>query len=164
MQASLADSPFAVLTVVVAPAILTNACSVLALSTSNRLARVVDRTRFVTELLKNAEPDSRVYQSNRQQIDLLRMRAQLLVKALRILYAGLGMFAAAALITVLGSVAVSFRSGAAFRTAALAAFVAGVAATGCLVYGSSLMVAETQVALRQIAGEVEAVVRDDASY
>ena len=40
-------NPFAVLTAVVAPAILTNACSVLALGTSNRLARVVDRTRVV---------------------------------------------------------------------------------------------------------------------
>ena len=36
-------NPFAVLTAVVAPAILTNACSVLALGTSNRLARVVAR-------------------------------------------------------------------------------------------------------------------------
>jgi branched-subunit amino acid transport protein len=48
MQAySLANSPFAVLTAIVAPAILTNASSVLALGTSNRFARVVDRTRVV---------------------------------------------------------------------------------------------------------------------
>jgi len=48
---TVAGNPFAVLTAVVAPAILTNACSVLALGTSNRLARVVDRTRVVAREL-----------------------------------------------------------------------------------------------------------------
>src|SRR6266851_1967718 len=48
-------NPFAVLTAVVAPAILTNACSVLALGTSNRLARVVDRTRVVARELAALE-------------------------------------------------------------------------------------------------------------
>ena len=43
----LGNNPFAVLTAVVAPAILTNASSVLALGISNHLARVVDRTRVV---------------------------------------------------------------------------------------------------------------------
>ena len=40
----LGRSPFAVLTAIVGPAILTNASSVLCLGTSNRIARVVDRT------------------------------------------------------------------------------------------------------------------------
>src|SRR5271165_3376471 len=46
-SAIVANNPFAVLTAIVAPAILTNASSVLALGTSNRLGRVVDRTRVV---------------------------------------------------------------------------------------------------------------------
>jgi len=36
---TVSDSPFAVLTAVVAPAVLTNASSVLCLGTGNRLAR-----------------------------------------------------------------------------------------------------------------------------
>jgi hypothetical protein len=40
--------PFSILTIVVAPAVLTNASSVLALGTNNRLARVADRTHAVT--------------------------------------------------------------------------------------------------------------------
>ena len=44
-------NPFAVLTAIVAPAILTNASSVLALGTSNRLGRVVDRTRVVASAM-----------------------------------------------------------------------------------------------------------------
>jgi hypothetical protein len=39
----IAADPFSILTVVVAPAVLTNASSVLALGTNNRLARVADR-------------------------------------------------------------------------------------------------------------------------
>ena len=44
---SIATSPFAALTIIVAPAILTNAASVLSLGTGNRIARVVDRTRIL---------------------------------------------------------------------------------------------------------------------
>jgi Protein of unknown function (DUF2721) len=43
--------PFSILTVVVAPAVLTNASSVLALGTNNRLARVADRTYALTARL-----------------------------------------------------------------------------------------------------------------
>ena len=50
-----ADNPFAVLTAIVAPAILTNACSVLSLGTSNRIARVVDRTRVVYSGPRNSD-------------------------------------------------------------------------------------------------------------
>ena len=52
---SAGNNPFAVLTAIVAPAILTNASSVLALGTSNRLARVVDRTRIVAVHLATLE-------------------------------------------------------------------------------------------------------------
>ena len=45
------DNPYAVLTLIAAPAILTNASSVLALSTSNRFARAVDRQRQLSKLL-----------------------------------------------------------------------------------------------------------------
>ena len=45
-------NPFAALSLIVAPAILTNASSILAMSTSNRLARAADRAR---ELAKQLE-------------------------------------------------------------------------------------------------------------
>ena len=51
MEPALATDPFAILTVVVAPAVLTNASSVLALGTNNRLTRVADRTHAVTPQL-----------------------------------------------------------------------------------------------------------------
>jgi hypothetical protein len=47
-------NPFAVLSLIVAPAVLTNACSVLVLSTSNRLARATDRVRELAKQLEAA--------------------------------------------------------------------------------------------------------------
>jgi len=52
------SNPFAVLSLIVAPAILTNAASVLAMSTSNRLARAVDRARELARQLEDtSHPD-----------------------------------------------------------------------------------------------------------
>ena len=50
----IAADPFSVLTFVAAPAVLTNASSVLALGTNNRLARVADRAHAVTAQLAGA--------------------------------------------------------------------------------------------------------------
>lgn len=47
-------NPFAILSLIVAPAILTNASSVLIMSTSNRLARTVDRARELSKQLEEA--------------------------------------------------------------------------------------------------------------
>ena len=98
------NNPFGVLTSVVAPAILTNACSVLALGTSNRLARVVDRTRVVAAELAGFEPGTSNYEESFSQLDRLQVRAQLLLRALRVFYASIGLFAAAALVSVVGSI------------------------------------------------------------
>ena len=51
--------PFSILTIVVAPAVLTNASSVLALGTNNRLARVADRSRAGIAQLSKLEPGVR---------------------------------------------------------------------------------------------------------
>ena len=48
------SNPFAVLSLIAAPAILTNCCSLLAMSTSNRLARAVDRAHELTKQLEEA--------------------------------------------------------------------------------------------------------------
>src|ERR1700735_3378444 len=80
---SLAD-PFSILTVVVAPAVLTNASSVLALGTNNRLARVADRAHTVTAQLGGA----RDHEVLAAELGALQTRAQLLLRALRCFYLG----------------------------------------------------------------------------
>ena len=53
----LESNPFAILTFIVAPAILTNASSINALATSNRLARSIDRARKISSEIEGHEND-----------------------------------------------------------------------------------------------------------
>ena len=153
--ALLTDNPFSVLTFVAAPAILTNASSVLCLGTGNRLARVVDRTRVVTAELAALQPASAGYQFRIRQLERLGARAHLLYRALRIMYASLGSFAAAALLSVIGSALSFFALRLAFDAAALIALLIGVYAVGALVFGCILMVGETRLALQTITEEAQ---------
>ncbi|MDX2178836.1 MAG: DUF2721 domain-containing protein [Bryobacteraceae bacterium] len=153
------STPFAVLTTVVAPAILTNACSVLALGTANRIARVVDRTRAINAELPAFERQSLSYGSRVKQLAMLRQRSVLLVRALRLIYGALGFFAAAALLTVLGSALGYYEMMLGFSVSGVLGLLAGILAVGGLVYGSTLLVRETQIAMEQSGEEVEEALR-----
>ena len=103
-MAPFSDNPFAALTIVVAPAILTNASSVLCMGTANRLARVVDRTRVVSAELAHVPPNAENLMARQRQLEALRVRWTLVLRALKFFYMSLGSFAAAALISLFGSV------------------------------------------------------------
>lgn len=152
---SVAGNPFAVLTAIVAPAILTNASSVLALGTSNRLARVVDRTRIVAAQLASFEPGTADYQVWAAQLAPLHVRSQLLVKALRFFYAGLGLFAASALVSVGGSIVAYYGQPVLFRAAAALAVLTGGSAVFGLCAGCVQMVRETQLAVKYLEEEAK---------
>jgi len=152
------ENPFAVLTTVVAPAILTNACSVLCLGTSNRVARVVDRSRVVATELATLAADSADRARWEEQLEGLRVRARYLFWALRLLYAALGAFAAAALIAVVGSATTfldSIDNGWTFHIAAALGLATGTVGVGGLLAGCGLMVHEVRLALKYIAEETE---------
>jgi hypothetical protein len=148
-------NPFAVLTAVVAPAILTNACSVLALGTGNRLARVVDRTRVVDRELAAIEPGGANYESWAAQLAGLQVRTQLLVKALRVIYGSLGLFATAALVSVVGSIVTYYGQRLLFQLTAGVALLAGAVAVVGLASGCALMVQETRLAVQNLADEAK---------
>jgi len=63
-----AQSPFAALTFVAAPALLTNASSVLAISTINRMLRTRDR---MTELLNKSEADMQLETGAARLVELV---------------------------------------------------------------------------------------------
>jgi hypothetical protein len=148
-------NPFAVLTAVVAPAILTNACSVLALGTGNRLARVVDRTRVVDRELAAIGPGGLNYDGWAAQLAGLQVRTQLLVKALRVIYGSLGLFATAALVSVVGSIVTYYGQRILFQVTAGLALLAGAVAVVGLASGCALMVHETRLAVQNLADEAK---------
>jgi hypothetical protein len=97
-------NPFAALSLIVAPAIVTNASSVLAMSTSNRLARAVDRARELARQLD--DPGHTASESERRlhELALSETRAILLLRVLRSFYTALAGFAVATLVSLLGAV------------------------------------------------------------
>jgi hypothetical protein len=149
------DSPFAVLTAVVAPAILTNACSVLCLGTANRLARVVDRTRAVTARLAVIEAGTPEYKLQVSQLQRQEVRGRMLLRAMRSFYAALGSFAGTALLSIVGSVAGAYDKGTAFLAIVVAVLGTGAFAVLALVSGCVLMLRENRLAIQNLTEEVE---------
>lgn len=147
------QSPFAALTFIVAPAMLTNASCVLAMSTINRMLKTRDRMR---ELLVDSEkPDNSEEDAAREdrQADRVERQATLLMNALASVYVSLGSFALATLVSLLGAAFSSLDSAFVFRALATVAFILGVIGVGGLVIGSSRLFQATQLSLLNIREE-----------
>jgi hypothetical protein len=130
------SNPFAALSLIVAPAVLTNASSILILSTSNRLARAVDRARVLaTQLESRTEIPSRFTPLRLKEMASSEQRALMLLSALRLFYASVGAFAGAALTSVLGA-ALPSAQGAMATTLELVAVAAGFIGVAGLITGS----------------------------
>ena len=142
-------NPFTALSLIAAPAVLTNSSSVLALGTSNRLARVVDRTRQLSsELEQETDPGSLLAQSACLELKVLQRRMLMLIRALRTLYAAIGGFAAAALISLAGAVFTPLAPALIARAIEVLALCIGTVAVGALVRGALLLMQETRLAVR----------------
>ena len=158
------DSPFAALTFVAAPALLTNASSVLALSTINRMLRTRDH---MTELLKKSEAG---VQSQAAAVRLLEMvnrvesQAALLLRALHAIYLGLGAFASATLITLLGAGTAVLLGELWLRLMGWVGIALGMAGVGCLVIGCANLFYATRISLINIREEGAAIREQLASF
>lgn len=151
-------SPLAVLSLIVAPAVLTNAASVLAMSTSNRLARATDRTRELARQLEEAE-DLQSAQSLRRLSELgsAERRALMLLAALRSVYVALGSFACATLCALVGAASSSLEEGAVTRVLGALGLAAGFVALAALVHGSVMLVRETRLVVEVLQQRAAAV-------
>ena len=150
-------SPFAVLSLIVAPAIMTNASTVLAMSTSNRLARAVDRAR---ELSRQLETDSAEPEHGDRRLHDLTVtedRAILLMRALRSFYMALGAFAIATLLSLVGAVVARATDRSEVLGVEFLALAAGVFAVGAIVHGSALLLRETGMAVTVLQERAERV-------
>src|SRR5215510_5996646 len=147
MALPVVENPFAVLTLIAAPAVFTNASSVLALGTGNRLARVVDRTRVLSKTLHAEPPDGTEAVMWGHHIERLEKRAVLLVRAMSFFYTAIGAFAAASLVSLFGASLAGSRYNLPFTVIAGISFVVGVVGFLGLALGCSLLVRETRLAL-----------------
>ncbi len=154
----LADNPFAALSLIVAPAVLTNASTVLILSTSNRLARAVDRARVLTrELEESNDFASPAGQRRLRELTTVEERSLLLLRALRVFYLAVSGFASAALLSLLGALLAPrgpemFTSG-----VEILVLVAALVAVGSVVTGAVLLVRETRMAVSVLSERVASI-------
>lgn len=150
----LGGNPFAVLTFIVAPAILTNAASVMGLQTANRFARAIDRARSLSALLAQKpagdDPESGL---RLRQLESAELRVLLLVRALTAFYLSVGSFAAASFASLLGAICVVTDQQVLLWVALAVALGAGVTGVGGLLAGSGLVVWETRHATAILTAE-----------
>jgi len=152
---ALAQSPFAVLTFIAAPALLTNSSSVLALSTINRMLRTRDRMK---ELFVQSEKGV-LSDSEREwlmgQVDRVEKQGVLLLSGLRAIYVALGAFAGATLVTLLGAALFSLQQAMWFHLLAGAGLGLGFVGVGGLIFGTANLFRAMQlsvISIRQEAG------------
>ncbi|HXB20806.1 MAG TPA: DUF2721 domain-containing protein [Candidatus Solibacter sp.] len=148
MFAPVSESPFAVLTLIAAPAVFTNASSVLALGTGNRLARVVDRTRQLAKDL-HAEPptDDASSEMWSRHLGRLEKRAALLVRAMSFFYGAIGAFATASAVSILGASLSGSGYTLPFALIGGISFLVGMIGFVGLSVGCTFLVTETRLAL-----------------
>jgi Protein of unknown function (DUF2721) len=154
------SNPFAALSLIVAPAVLTNASSILILSTSNRVARAIDRARSLAAQLEQPHGVPVAFTGLRlKELASSEQRALMLLTALRLFYGSLGAFAGAALTSLLGAVLTETRQGALSTAFELVAVGAGFVGVAGLVAGCVLLLRETRIAV-QVVGEEATLLRD----
>jgi hypothetical protein len=157
----LAGNPFAILTFIVAPAVMTNASSVMSLGTSNRFARAIDRARTLSAQLQGREQEQSAEVALRiRQLHTAERRALLLVRALTAFYVSVGSFAAASLLSLVGAILFVAQLAVLRHVALLVAVGAGVVGVCGLVVGTGLLVWEMRLALRILGEEMSFMLRD----
>ncbi len=157
------QSPFAVFTFLVAPAILTNASTLLALGTSNRLARGVDRQRAIAAALlidpatgKSASPVITPELAQEQFVPSAR-RVRVLIRALRAFYLAIGSFAAGTCVAMFGAIAGYFENHAMANVGVIAMLVMAGVGVVAIVMGSIFLVSETTETLRLLSAEERSI-------
>lgn len=148
MPTTLTTGHYAILSAMLAPALLMAATGSLLVSANARLARVVDRLRGLIDEWKRYAPDA---QSRDLRILRHRRRAHLVLRACQMLYAGLGCFVGTSLTLAIDAF-LGFRLG--VMPTALA--IIGVA----FLLGASLLLGvEVSLSVRSFDEEVDQEIR-----
>jgi len=150
-------SPFAALTFIVAPAMLTNASCVLAMSTINRMLKTRERMReLLLESEKDHCPPEDTARADRQ-VARVERQATLLMHALASIYVALGSFALATLVSLLGAAFVQLQNQVFLRGTAAAGIFLGLIGVSGLVLGSVNLFHATQLSLVNIREEATVI-------
>jgi hypothetical protein len=145
-------NPFVVLSYVSGPALLTNATSLLLLSTTNRFARAIDRSRHLTDLIA-ARPAGRDLSVEEYEVPIVGRRIRLIALSIASFYLAAAMFALATVTSILGAVLAEQFGGAILDLIVGFAVFLGAVGFAAFVTGAFALVIETRLVMRALAFE-----------
>jgi hypothetical protein len=163
---TLSDNAFAALSFLAAPAILTNASTILALGTSNRLARASDRAKAAAASIVSSTSTSAsdpLVQFHQQDFQHSTRRAAMLIRALRRFYLAAGSFAGGTCVALVGAFAGYFDVHALDRITQAAMVLAAALGVGGLVHGCLILLYETRLAIQSLDAQHAAITQWRAS-
>jgi hypothetical protein len=151
------NSPFDVVTFIAAPALLTNASSVLAMSTINRMLRTRDRMHdlYAKSRAGGVTDEESVHLV--EQVDRVEKQAILMLGALRSIYVALGAFVTSTLVTLLGAGLAPLLGGSWLNVLAGFGVAVGFVGIGGLVLGCWDLFYATRISLVTIREEAQLV-------
>jgi hypothetical protein len=150
------SSALAVLSAMITPAVLISACGALVLSTSNRLGRVIDRVRDLSDRFESLiYCDESGFQSEKRtmilhQLELSTRRARLLQHSLTSHYLAIGIF-------VFTTIAVGVIGAAGAPRYSWLAVLLGLIGSCFLCYGSAVLILEARFAFESTRMETDFV-------
>ena len=155
-----------VLSAMITPAVLISACGTLVFSTSNRLARIVDRVRELSRLIEEMSRSEESFDfvderraEVERQISIHARRSRFVQHSLTSFYVALSFFVAA-------TVAVGFVS--IFQNSLHRVLwlpnILGIIGTVIMFYGCMTLIAETRLALRSVNFEMAFTLRLREKY
>ncbi|MFW5833649.1 MAG: DUF2721 domain-containing protein [Pseudomonadota bacterium] len=144
---------FAVLSAIAGPALLTNATSLLTLSTTNRFARAVDRSRFLLAEIGAAPAPLRPLL--RRDLAASQHRARVIARAMGGLYLAAGMFALATMLAIGGAVLQAFGISPRWGLDTMGAAAAGGIGFVALVVATFELIRESRLSLAALTIEAE---------
>jgi hypothetical protein len=147
-------NPFAALTFIAAPALLTNTSSLLLLGTSNRLARAVDRVRVVVAQLDHlTSSENTLAQVELDLLALAEQRVRIIVRAMTAFYLAVGSLALGTMLALIGAALVSPSYDSARTWVLRLTIVACVVGVAAIMSGSLALVFESRITFRILTEE-----------
>jgi hypothetical protein len=145
----LSSNPFIVLSYVSGPAILTNAAALLLLSTSNRFARAIDRSRQLVDGIRGLSV------AGRTELTIAATRVRIIARTMMSLYISAATFAVATLMSVLGAVTAEIAKGPLADAPIVIAVLFGIIGFAAFVTGAAFLVIESRLAVRALTHETD---------
>lgn len=147
-------NPFAVLTFISAPAILTNASCVLLFGTGNRYGRAIDRVHELSDAVQRGnDSDEGELQLRIRQLEAAETRTLLIVRALSCFYTAVAGFVGGTLVSLIGAVLEYTQVGYGVTLSFRSAFLAGTVGVFAMIAGAVMLARESRFSFRILREE-----------